>query len=147
MQTLSNRTTCGPLVIRVARYWRRAIDQALFECGLSWATALPLLVLSNRGADARQGVLADELGLEGPSLVRIVEMLVKEGLITRREDSHDRRARLLNLTESGQARLREVEAVIEQTRNRFLDVDADDLAVTVRTLAKIEQSLLKHLGS
>jgi MarR family transcriptional regulator, transcriptional regulator for hemolysin len=147
MQTQSDRSNCGQLIIRVARYWRRAIDQALIECGLSWATALPLLVLSRRGSDARQGVLAEELGLEGPSLVRIVEMLVTEGLITRREDPLDRRARLLNLTPLGQERLKEVEAVIEKTRDRFLMLEDAELAALVQGLSKLEHSLVSVLDS
>lgn len=147
MKNQSDRPLFGQLVTHVARYWRRAIDQTLAEYGLSQATALPLLVLSRRGADARQGVIAEELGLEGPSLVRIVELLVAENLVTRREDSSDRRAKLLTLTERGQERAQEAEAAVEKMRERALaNVDAAELALTIRVLSKIEQSLLQALA-
>jgi MarR family transcriptional regulator, transcriptional regulator for hemolysin len=148
MQDQANRALFGQLVTRVSRYWRRAIDQALVESDLSQATALPLLVLSRRGADARQGVIADELGLEGPSLVRIVELLVAENLVIRREDPSDRRAKLLSLTERGQIRVQEIEAAIKKVRERVLaDLDEAEFAVTIRVLSKIEQSLLRVSAS
>lgn len=98
----TDRAVFSQLVTRVARYLRRALDKELCECGLSQATALPLLVLSRAGPNIRQGVIAEELGVEGPSLVRVVDMLIGEGLLTRQEDPSDRRAKLLKLTVSGE---------------------------------------------
>lgn len=140
----TDREIFGQLVTRVARYWRRAIDQAMAESGLSQATALPLLVLSRLGPELRQGVIADELGLEGPSLVRVVEMLVSEGLVERREDPQDRRARLLCLTPTGLGRVREVENAVATLRARFLaDLGADELHAVVAGLARIETALIR----
>jgi hypothetical protein len=51
----SDRLIFGQLVTRGVRYWRRAIDQALAERGLSQATAMPLLILARLGDDLRQG--------------------------------------------------------------------------------------------
>ncbi|WP_334174252.1 MarR family transcriptional regulator, partial [Pseudoxanthobacter sp.] len=139
-----DREIFGQLISRVARYWRRAIDQAMAESGLSQATALPLLVLSRLGPELRQGVIADELGLEGPSLVRVVEMLVSEGLVERREDPQDRRARLLRLTPAGVARVAEVEAAVAGLRARFLDdLGADELHAVVTGLTRIEAVLVR----
>jgi MarR family transcriptional regulator, transcriptional regulator for hemolysin len=148
MSRESDRLIFGQLVTRVARYWRRAIDQALAERGLSQATAMPLLVLARLGDDLRQGVIADELGLEGPSLVRIVDVLLAEGLVSRREDPADRRAKLLCLTPSGRAQVAEVEAAIATLRARFLnDVSDEDLAVIVRGLARVEAALVSELSA
>ena len=72
----------GLLVARLARVWRRRADQALSEHGLSEATAHPLLILSRAGREnVRQGVLADEMGLEGPSVVRLIDLLASEALV------------------------------------------------------------------
>ncbi len=92
-------------------------------------------------------MIAEELGLEGPSLVRIVELLVAENLVTRREDSSDRRAKLLTLTEHGQERAQEAEAAVAKVRERILaNIDDGELAVAVRVLSQIEQSLLRALA-
>ena len=139
---LSDKALFGQSVTRVARYWRREIDQALGECGLSQATALPLLILSRRGNDARQGAIADELGIEGPSLVRVIELLVNEGLITRREDPSDRRAKILTLTDKGHDRVREIETAIAPVRELALSgIDPTELSTALRVLGQVEDAL------
>ena len=139
-----SHSTFGQLVIHVGRYWRRAVDQALAECGLSQATALPLLTLHRLGDHQRPGALVDELSLEGPSLVRIIDRLVAEGLITRREDPADRRAKILSLTEAGRERVGEIDQVVVAFRQRILsDIPPDELAVTMSVLQRVEQILLR----
>ncbi len=148
MPTSFERHILGQLVARVARYWRRAIDQALGERGMSQATALPLLVLARLGGELRQGAIAEELGLEGPSLVRIVDTLLAEGLVSRREDPADRRAKLLSLTPRGAAQVEQIEATVATLRDRFFaDLTDEELAVMVRGLSKLEAALLQELTS
>ena len=130
----------GLLIARLARAWRREADQALADHGLSQATALPLMVLSRRGKCVRQGVLAEEIGIEGPSLVRLIDLLQAEGLVERREDPTDRRAKTLHLTPTGEAKVEEINRVLRRVRAYLLkDIDADDLAVTFDALQRIEQ--------
>jgi MarR family transcriptional regulator, transcriptional regulator for hemolysin len=130
----------GLLISRLARLWRRAADQALADHGLSQATALPLMVLSRRGKSVRQGVLADEMGIEGPSLVRLIDLLQAEGLVERREDPTDRRAKTLHLTPTGEAKAEEVNRVLRRCRADLLkDIEADDLSITFDALQRIEQ--------
>jgi MarR family transcriptional regulator for hemolysin len=131
----------GRLVTRLGRIWRRESDQALSEHGLSFATAIPLLVLSRQGDEnVRQGVLADELGIEGPSLVRLIDLLQAEGLVERREDPTDRRAKTLHLTRAGKAKVEEINRVLRRVRASLLrDIRPEDLAITFETLQRIEQ--------
>ena len=130
----------GRLIARLARIWRRESDQALSDHGLSYATAIPLLVLSRQGENVRQGVLADELGIEGPSLVRLIDLLQAEGLVERREDPTDRRAKTLHLTKAGEAKLNETNRVLRRVRASLLkDIGPDELAITFETLQRIEQ--------
>src|ERR1700691_104885 len=89
-------------LVNLARLYRREIDRALEAFGLSDATALPVLHIGHLGDGVRQGALADELGIEGPSLVRLVDRLTIAGLVERREDPTDRRAKTLHLTPAGQ---------------------------------------------
>ncbi|MGT2439156.1 MarR family winged helix-turn-helix transcriptional regulator [Bradyrhizobium betae] len=130
----------GRLIARLARIWRRESDQALSDHGLSYATAIPLLVLSRQGDNVRQGVLADELGIEGPSLVRLIDLLQAEGLVERREDPTDRRAKTLHLTRAGEAKVEETNRVLRRVRAGLLkDIGADELAITFETLQRIER--------
>src|SRR6266481_3854928 len=130
----------GRLIARLARIWRRESDQALSDHGLSYATAIPLLVLSRQGENVRQGVLADELGIEGPSLVRLIDLLQAEGLVERREDPTDRRAKMLHLTALGETKADEINRVLRRVRAYLLKgVSGEDLAVTFEALQRIEQ--------
>jgi MarR family transcriptional regulator for hemolysin len=134
----------GLLVARLARLWRRQADQALADHGLSQATAHPLRVLSGRGKCLRQGALADELGIEGPSLVRLIDLLQSEGLVERREDPTDRRAKTLHLTPKGEAKAEEINRVLRRVRADLLrDISSEDLAVTYDVLQRIEQRAVR----
>lgn len=130
----------GFLIRRIGRLWRREADQALADHGLSQATALPLVVLLRWGKSARQGVLAEEMGIEGPSLVRLVDLLQAEGLVERREDPTDRRAKMLRLTAIGETKAEEIDRVLQRVRSYLLkDLSSEDIAVTFEALRSIEQ--------
>ncbi|EJL27522.1 transcriptional regulator [Caulobacter sp. AP07] len=140
-RTLDERAFAGGL-LRLARIYRREIDRALAEHGLSDARAMPVLQIARAGGGMRQGVLAEELGVEGPSLVRILDQVCAAGLVERRDDPKDRRAKTLHLTPEGQALAAVVEDAVQEVRARLLAGVGDaDLAATVRTFAIFEAAL------
>src|ERR1700758_5028825 len=130
----------GLLIARLGRAWRREADQPLADHGLSQATALPLAVLSRQGKCVRQGVLAEEMGIEGPSLVRLIDLLQAEGLVERREDPTDRRAKTVHLTKAGEAKVEETNRILRRVRASLLkDIAPEELAITFETLQRIER--------
>ena len=56
------------------------------------------------------------LAIEGASLVRQLDQLVEAGLVERREDTIDRRAKTLHLTPAGIARRAKIEASLDAMR-------------------------------
>ncbi|CCD83787.1 putative transcriptional regulatory protein slyA-like, MarR family [Bradyrhizobium sp. ORS 285] len=137
----------GLLVARVARLWRREADQALADHGLSQATAHPLRALARHGTDGkgiRQGALAEDVGIEGPSLVRLIDLLQAEKLVERREDPSDRRAKTLHLTAKGASKATEIEGVLRDVREDLLKgIPAEDLATAYDVLHRIEQRMTR----
>ncbi len=132
-------------LLRLARIYRREVNKALAAHGLSDAKALPVLHIARAGGGLRQGVLAEELGVEGPSLVRILDQLAN--LIERRDDPTDKRAKTLHLTPEGQALAAVVEEAVQEVRTRMLvDVRDDDLQAAVRTFAAFEAALEAAAG-
>jgi MarR family transcriptional regulator for hemolysin len=108
------------LVGQVARHWRRRLDRRLQPFGLSEATWRPLLHLSRAPAPMRQKALAASLGLDGSSVVRLLDALQAAGFIERREDGADRRARAIVLTDAGHSLVARVEDISRQVRNDIL---------------------------
>jgi MarR family transcriptional regulator for hemolysin len=127
---------------RLARDYRRKVDRAFADHGLSDAKALPLAFIARLGEGVRQGVLAEELGVEGPSLVRVLDQLCAAGLVERRDDPRDRRAKTLHLTDDGRALASVVEGGLQSLRHGLLTGVSDaDLAAALRVFAALEAAL------
>lgn len=136
------RSGFGPLLSLTTRQWRRAVDRRLQPYGLTEATWLPLLRLSRAEAPMRQKDLAASLGLDGSSVVRLLDNLEQAGLAERREEAGDRRAKTIHLTAAGEATVEKVERVSREVRARLLDEIADrDLQVATRVLQRIAAAL------
>jgi MarR family transcriptional regulator, transcriptional regulator for hemolysin len=148
------RASFGRALVLAARDWRREADRALAEYGLSEATALPLLTLARIGGGGegeaagdgiRQGALAAELGIEGPSLVRLLDALEAEGLVARRCDAADRRAKTLHLTDAGRSMVARIECVLNDVRARLLHlVDERDVETALRVLHAVQEEIRRR---
>jgi MarR family transcriptional regulator for hemolysin len=81
----------------VARLMRTYVDQRARELGMTraqWA----VLARIDRNEGVRQGELADTLDLQPITVTRLIDRLCDSGLIERRPDPSDRRAKRLYLT-------------------------------------------------
>jgi MarR family transcriptional regulator for hemolysin len=107
--------------------------------GLSDALALPVVLLGRRPDGVRQNVLADELGVEGPSLVRLLDKLVKDGLVERWEDPSDRRAKTVHLTQAGRAHSERASEALDAFRANLLEgVSTADIQACLRVFEQME---------
>jgi MarR family transcriptional regulator for hemolysin len=116
----------APLIARTARQWRRAVDRQLQPFGLTEATWLPLIYVARARAPMRQKDLASALTLDGSSVVRLLDALQTAGLIERREEDGDRRAKVITLTGRGLAIIEQVEAASRRVRTAALTGLSDD---------------------
>jgi DNA-binding MarR family transcriptional regulator len=85
--------------------------------------------------------LARRRGLRRQSVQEVVERLVKEDFVGKRPNPRDRRAPLLQLSETGRGAL----ATIEPLRAHWADrraaaVSATDIQVTITTLRRLRES-------
>ena len=140
-QTLMNLVAS---LTHASRAYKSAADKVVAEYGLSQATGLPVLILGRLGDGVRPGVLADALGLEASSLVRVIDHLIDTGLLERREDAQDRRAKTLHLTADGKRRAQQMEkALVPFRRKLFGDVPAADIDACLRVLDTLNTALAK----
>lgn len=126
---------------KVARRWRTRLDSRLRSMGLTQARWMALLELS-RADGLTQRDLAATLGIEGPTLVRLLDGLEGQGLIERQSCPDDRRAKRVRLTEAATPVLREIRKIADETRSELLEgVSPDDLSVARRVLVNISERL------
>ena len=136
------RAGFGARVTQTARLWRRAVDHRLQPFGLTEATWLPLLRLARATVPLRQKDLAESLSLDGSSVVRLLDVLQSAGLISRREEDSDRRAKAIFLTPLGLATVQKVETVAQKVRDDALAGLSDyEIETASRVLAHICRAL------
>ena len=64
--------------------------------------------------------LAQRVGLDSSSLVRVVDVLEQRGLLQRQQDAADRRNKQLLLTEQGHLMVADVRAKLQQAESQLL---------------------------
>ena len=135
-------TVNGP-TSRCSTAYRAAADKVVADFGLSQATGLPVLVISRSGeGGVRPGVLAEMLGLEPSSLVRVIDQLIGNGLVARHEDPQDRRARILQLTEEGIKTAALIEQALKPFRRQlFGGFEAADVEACLRVLSGLPDAI------
>ena len=132
----------GVWLVQLGRRWRRTLDHELVGYGLTDATWRPLVYLGRLGDGIRQTELAEALGIKGPSLVRLLDNLERDGLIVRHEDQGDRRAKILTMTAAGRQVYEQVVAVTDRVAERLLgDAEEAELAAVRRLFNRLDAAL------
>ena len=127
----------------LARRWRQALDAHLATVGLSDATWIPLVHLHETGGGITQKELAALVGIDGSSLVRLLDILSRQGLIERRADASDARARLVHLTPAGAHRVAEIRQELTKGEEDMLAGLSDaDIAAMLNHFERIEERLV-----
>jgi len=109
----------GELFARITQRLIAAERPILARHGLQmW----PYVVLARlaQGSAATQLELAAQIGYDKTRLIAILDDLVREGLIERRPDPADRRARNISLTPAGAERVVAVRSEIRAMESEFL---------------------------
>lgn len=109
MTDLANRALFDALQ-SVNRKLRAVFDAKVKERGLTLSRARALFVLSRRdGLNQRE--LAEELAIETPTIVRLLDGMEAQGFIERRVEKSDRRAKQIHMTPMGRALAEEIEVI------------------------------------
>jgi MarR family transcriptional regulator, transcriptional regulator for hemolysin len=126
----------------VARRWRNLMNEELRAVGQSQARWGTLYWIAVFGDTVNQTELADRIGVEQPTLGRVLRDLEAEGLIERTAGSADRRAKVIQLTPAAKPVMRQINRIAEGVRSRLLrDIDPKDLTVCMAVFARILENL------
>src|ERR1700678_1001289 len=129
----------GERYLAVHHRMLRAVNDEMLGCGLSMARTKMLRRLHEQGP-TRQNVLAADFGLAPHSITDLVDGLERLGLAQRRPDPTDRRAKLVAITDAGEAAL----DVANATRERLVRQDPTALQRLGRTVPIDPLDALNH---
>jgi MarR family transcriptional regulator for hemolysin len=126
------------------RAWRLALERQLKACRLTPAgwSAMAALAEMQRDRAPSQTELAQQLGVDGATLVATIDRLAAAGLIARNPSPHDRRVKLVVLTQQGDELAQKVRAQADALRRAALArLDPGEVAVATAVLEQLQQVL------
>lgn len=111
-----------------ARSWRQALDRRLKDLGVGQAGWMAIATIAKSPDPLSQTELAHRLAVEDPSMVSMIDRLVKAGFVLRQPSATDRRVKLVLLTGAGQEIYQKVKTQADAFRSELLgSIDADRL--------------------
>lgn len=142
----SQRHLFGTHLAQVSRAWRSELDRRLAYLGLSQARWLVLLHLSRFQEQPTQRQLAESVGVEGPTLARLLDSLEQMKLVQRLTVAEDRRAKKIALTDQAKTLITKIEDIAAELRSQVLQGISEEeqqicQSVHTRILANIENNI------
>jgi MarR family transcriptional regulator, transcriptional regulator for hemolysin len=122
-----------------SRSWRQAVDRRLKYLGVSQASWMTIALAAKARWPLSQSELADRLGVEGATMVAMVDRLVKAGLVTREASTTDRRIKRVVLTAAGAKVYEKVKSEAASLRKELLaNTDPKKLLVATELLEALQ---------
>ncbi|WP_338525768.1 MarR family transcriptional regulator [Pseudomonas batumici] len=141
---LTDEHRFGMQLAHMSRGWRAELDRRLAGLGLSQARWLVLLHLARFTEAPTQRELAQSVGVEGPTLARLLDSLETQGLVQRQSVLEDRRAKKIVLSPSARPLIEQIETIATALRHElFVGVDEEELRICMRVHSRILANLEK----
>ena len=135
------KESIGYSVAMAYRALRMSLDAKLVRYGITFRQWQVLACLALEGAIS-QVKLAELIGVEGPTLVRILDRMEHTGWIKRNVSSRDRRQKLITPTKKVEGVWRKMTECAHGVRNNAVKgISTKDVANLRRLLEKIRENL------
>jgi MarR family transcriptional regulator, transcriptional regulator for hemolysin len=122
-----------------SRSWRQAVDRRLKYLGVSQASWMTIAIAAKARSPLSQSELADKWGVEGATMVAMIDRLVKAGLALREASTTDRRIKRIVLTPAGLKIYEKVRAEAVALRKELLaNTDAKKLLIATELLEGLQ---------
>ncbi|HEY0580521.1 MAG TPA: MarR family transcriptional regulator [Candidatus Nitrosocosmicus sp.] len=143
MQKFDLENSIGFIINRTAKVLIQAFDQELRkEIGITFGQWKIIITLVNNNDGLSQKEIADKLGLEGPTLIPIIDKLEKDGFVTRMADKNDRRNNRIFLNEKT---INTLDLMINcglRIKNMSMrDISEENVSITKDTLEKMWKNI------
>ena len=126
----------------IARRYRTRLNEQLRRIGQTQSRWDALFWISVSDEGATQSELAERIGVEGPTLVRMLNRLEQEDLVERRSAESDRRAKTIRMKPAAERALAKIADLSGPFRDDMLsDVSDEELRTCLQVLEKIMSRL------
>lgn len=133
--------SAGDMTSRAARLFARAIDRKLEPLGVR-SGYLPVFFALADGSARTQKQLAQDAGIEQPTMAATLNRMARDGLIEREKDKEDRRITHIRLTADARARAQEIGAIVDQVNQAALSgLNSLEKRVFLDSLGKVIRSM------
>jgi len=133
----------GFVVNNTAKLFQRSLDLELRKnvgVTLSQWRVVSSLVLQ---PGLTQKEIADKMGIEGATLVPVIDKMEKEGLLKRKQDSDDRRVNRIYLTSKADSLWESMtNCALKIRKSSTRNISDNDIHITLDTLRKISKNLV-----
>jgi DNA-binding MarR family transcriptional regulator len=137
----SARETASYALAKVCRGHRANVGELLVQVGLHVGQEMLLIELWEEDG-LRGGELAERLGVEPPTITRMLRSLERCGLVTRRQDPEDARSFRVYLTDEGRSLEGPVARCWENVEEKaFAGMSAGERRSFHRLLAKVRANV------
>ncbi|MET0618030.1 MAG: MarR family transcriptional regulator [Luteibacter sp.] len=135
------------ILVPIIKDSQTTVAAAMAGFDLTFSQMRMLWVLDHDGSDLAVSELAETVSLSLPAAGRAVDSMVRQGLLSRREDGVDRRIKRIGLTASGRDVLEQISRARGKSADRFIEALTDDertaLAGALATLGALTR---KHFA-
>ncbi|MEJ2060619.1 MAG: MarR family transcriptional regulator [Gammaproteobacteria bacterium] len=126
------------LLSEMTRQWRLRLNERLAPLNLSQPRWWIIRTLRDAGAGMVQKDIAAQMGVEGPSVARMIDRMEEDGWLERRTAEGDRRCKRVCLTEQTRNLISEIEAISLQLQHELThDIPVSDIQQCMQTLSRI----------
>lgn len=108
------------MVIQAGRRYRAQLDDELREIGVGTAAMETLSTIEALPKPITQTEVAARMGIEGPTLTRMIKKLESDGLVLRNRDTNDGRANIIELSAAGRTLLEKALVIASRFRRATL---------------------------
>lgn len=132
----------GFIVNTAAKSFQRSLDVELRKnVGVTlsqWRVVSSLML--HPGLTQKE--IADKMGIEGATLVPVIDKMEKDGLLKRKPDLTDRRVNRIYLTPKADSLWESmIECALKIRKSSIKNISENDLKITLQTLQKITENL------
>ncbi len=143
-----DQSDIGFAIKNTVRAMERAFDFELRKAGttLSQARVIRALVLGKDGMSQKE--IAESIGVEAPTLVPIIDKMVHDRLVERRQDAADRRNNRIYLTAKSRALWGAIEEAMAHVRRiAQKGIPRQDMDTLLQVLGRMAENATAYLES